>query len=221
MNICFFTVFKSDPQPLLHATMLVQEAREVMPGVPIVQFTDLKTPQVRGTDKVRRLEPGDILERRLDHYAVCPPESLLIDTDVSIRADVRSVFDDAAFDVALCDRNWPYLADESARFAHTMPFNSGVVFTRNPLFWQHVRMLWSAREDKTWHSEQKAVFDAVKSGKWRVKVLPGQVYNYPPQSPDDSCDHAALVHYKGPRKAWLTQRCYRLLKAKASEPACV
>ena len=47
MRIGFFTVFRTDPQPFLHAASLVAEAKRVMPGVPVVRLTDRTTPAVR------------------------------------------------------------------------------------------------------------------------------------------------------------------------------
>lgn len=36
-----------------------------------------------------------------------------------------------------------------------------------------------------------------------VRALPGKVYSYVPRSKDDSCDGAAIIHYRGPRKEWM------------------
>lgn len=211
MTIGFFTVFRADPQHVLHATALVAGAREVMPSVPVVQLTDTVTGRVAGVSDVRRLQPGPMLERRLEHYAQCAGEWLLVDTDVSIRRDVSSVFDDPGFDVAVTDRQWPHLPQKS-EVLHTMPFNTGVVFSRKPSFWQDVLTEWRSlpSEARDWMSEQRAVYAVVRTGRYRVKILPGQVYNYPPSSPEDATA-AALYHYKGPRKAWLSRHATAIL----------
>lgn len=203
MTVGFFTVFRVDPTPLLHAAALVKDVQRVMPDVPIVQLTDETTGSVAPI--ARRKPHGPMLERRLEHYADCQGDWLLVDTDVAIRADVRHVFDDPAFDVALTDRQWPHLpqTDEVLR---TMPFNTGVVFSRSPGFWQSVLETWRGYPEaaRDWLSEQRAVAAVVKSGQFHVKVLPGQIYNYPPRTADDR-SAAAILHYKGPhRKAWRT-----------------
>jgi hypothetical protein len=65
-------------------------------------------------------------------------------------------------------------------------------------------------------SEQRAVWDVIRQGRYLVKILLGQVYNYPPRDEKDACEGAKLVHYKGPRKAWLTNRYYQRLREPAA-----
>lgn len=221
MKIGFFTVFRTDPQHFLHATALVAEAQRVMPGVETVQFTDERTDPVPGVSSVRRLAHGPMLQLRLEHYAACEGEWLFADTDVSLRRDVRSVFDDPAFDVALVDRNWPH-RPQSEKYLQTMPFNTGVCFSRASAFWQDVVATWLAYPgpERDWLSEQRAVYAVVREGKHRVKVLPGMVYNYPPASETDPATDAAIVHYKGARKPWLTKRAYQVLVSSVREEAC-
>lgn len=205
MTVGFFTVFRSDPRHFLHAASLVRESPS-----PVVQLTDDRTPVVPGVSGVRRIHHGPMLERRLEHYGNVDGDWLLVDTDVSIRKDVSSVFDDPAFDVALTDRNWPHLP-QASDVLQTMPFNTGVAFSRAPGFWRDVLKAWMAEGKTDWLSEQRAVYAVVRSGQWRVKILPGQIYNYPPQSQDDTTD-AAIYHYKGPhRKLWLSQHATKVL----------
>lgn len=214
MTIGFFTVFRTDPQHLLHATGLAGDARQAMPDVPIAQLTDQTTPAVTGVSHVVRGRHGPMLEQRLVHYAGCHHEWLLLDTDVSIRADVRQVFAaDPVFDVAFADRGWPHLP-QTVDVLQRMPVNTGVCFSRSSSFWLAVLATWRAQpEPRNWLSEQVAVADVIRSGHFRVKILPGLTYNYPPHAADDPCAGAALVHYKGPRKAWLTARCSQVLAA--------
>lgn len=215
MRVGFFLVLRSDPQHFLHAAALVREAGRWMPGVEIVQLSDTLTPAVPGVTCVeRRASTAPLLDQRLTHYAQARGEWLLIDTDVSIRNAVAGVFDDPVFDVALCDRDWPHLREESARLSLTMPFNTGVVFSRAASFWGDVLDRWRslpAAVQADWMSEQRAVYDVVRTGRHRVKVLPGQFYNYPPREAGDPAPLAALVHYKGPRKAWLSAHATRVL----------
>lgn len=213
MKIGFFMVMRSDPQHFLHAASLVRECQKAMPDVEIVQLTDTRTPSVPGVTAAVVLTESDrreMLAMRLAHYAACDGEWLLIDTDVSVRMDVRHVFEDE-FDVALCDRNWPHLPQPSD-VLETMPFNTGVVFSRQREFWRAVLAVWQAypKEKQDWLSEQRAVAEVVKSGRFHVKVLDGNIYNYPPKTVDDPC-HVALAHYKGPRKAWLSEHARKVL----------
>lgn len=189
-----------------------------MPGTETMQLTDEKTAAVPGVHHVHRQPANErpLLEQRLDHYANCFGEWLLVDTDVSIVNDVKSVFDDPVFDVALCDRNWPHLP-QPAQVLLEMPFNTGVVFSRQTAtsaFWRAVLAEWKPYQNQDWFSEQRAVWAVVRSGAFRIKILPGMVYNYPPIMLNDPCHGAKIRHYKGPqRKEWLTQEIYSVVRS--------
>lgn len=210
MQIAFFCVYRKDPQPYVLADLMIASARRVMPGIGITQLTDELSPPVRGVDEVRRLPHGPMLERRLEHYAGCLDDDwLLVDTDVEFRADVRDVFPPTPFDLALADRHWPAVGDLAAipqgdDVMHTMPFNTGVCFSRNPQFWADVLAMWRnyPTDKRDWMSEQRAVYDVIRTGQYLLRILPGQQYNYPPRTPADPCADAKIIHHKGPRKQW-------------------
>lgn len=220
MRVGFFTVFRTDPQHFMHAASLVADVRAAMPGVEYVQLSDERTPAVPGVDRILRREAGPMLERRLEHYALTAGDWLLVDTDVSIRQDVRHVFDDTVFDVALTDRHWPHLP-QGEDVLRTMPFNTGVCFSRSASFWSDVLEVWRgySETERDWMSEQRAVYAVVRTGNYRVKILPGQTFNYPPESETDENPEPAIWHYKGPRKAWLSVRAHHVL-AQARQEVC-
>ena len=188
-----------------------------MPGVAIVHLTDDTSPQVRGTDGVRRLPNGPMLGVRLQHYAHPAGEWLLVDTDVLLRGDVRAIFD-RRFDVALTDRHWPHLGPGVD--TTVMPYNTGVVFSRSAAFWRAVLEQWRAypEAERDWLSEQRAVADVVRTGAFAIEVLPGATYNYPPD-PDARDlafrDRALVWHCKGPRKTLMGR-----LAAEVAASAC-
>ncbi len=158
-----------------------------------------------------------MLERRLEHYAQCDGDWLLVDTDVQILADVSDVFT-GFFDVAIADRNWPGIPQGDG-VMHTMPFNTGVVFTRTALFWQDVLAVWRQfpPDQRDWMSEQRAFYQVVRTGAYRVKILPGEQYNYPPRRATDPCTAVRIAHYKGSeRKQWLTDKIRREMQQPAS-----
>lgn len=207
MTVGFYTVLRRDPQHFLHAGALVGSVHASMPGCPIVQFTDIDTPEVEGVTRVQRLPDGPMLERRLEHYASCSGEWLLLDTDTCVAKDVRDEFTQT-FDIAIADRNWKGIpqGDETM---HTMPFNTGVVFSRSQPFWRDVLTTWRTypKEQRDWMSEQRAVYAVIRTGQYRIRILPGEIFNYPPRKADDSCVTAAIVHFKGgQRKQWFTDR---------------
>jgi hypothetical protein len=110
--------------------------------------------------------------------------------------------------VALTDRQWPHVA-QSPAFIEAMPFNTGVVFSRSPEFWQAVLETWrgyTPEQQADWMSEQRAVAEVVRRDVFTVLVLPGMVYNYPPTTKtDEGLAGAAVVHWKGRRKAWMIE----------------
>lgn len=217
MQVGFFFVLKTDPAHYLHAAALVREATLSMPYATRVQLTDSTTPEVPGITRAQRIQSSaPLLEQRLVHYAALEGEWLLIDTDVMVKDDVSDIFDDPVFDVALVDRNWPHLP-QGDKMLIDMPFNTGVVFTRCQTFWTEVLDTWqgypaSTRND--WMSEQRAVADVVRSGHYKVKILPGSIYNYPPKFAADVPATANLAHFKGPeRKAWRSMHARQTLAA--------
>jgi hypothetical protein len=206
VRVGFFTVFRHDPQHYVLAEIMVRSVHAQMPGVPVVQFTDETSPPVPGVDSVNRKPGGPLLERRLEHYADCSGDWLLLDTDTLVRRDVRDVFPVEPFDAAFADRAWPHLPQGDSVLT-SMPFNTGVAFSRNQALWQRVLADWREHGDTDWLSEQRSVWRVVRKGAFLVRVLPGMVYNYPPKSQKDPCKEAAIVHYKGYRKAWMRGNC--------------
>ena len=205
MKIGFYTVFRHDPQHYALAQVMLRSIRRVMPDVEIVQFTDETSPAVHGVDSVRRKSHGRMLERRLEHYADCHGDWLLLDTDTKVQRDVCDVFEHA-FDVALADRHWPHLP-ATPELTAKMPYNTGVVFCRKPEFWQAVLRTWRAypkEQQDDWMSEQQAVADVLRTTNFKLLVLPGMTYNYPPlRKNDPAIASCAIAHYKGDRKSWM------------------
>lgn len=217
MRVGFFLALRNDTIHYLHAASLVREAKKRMPGVEVVQLSDTGTPAVVGVDTITRVYAPDrpLLDIRLELYASCDGDMLFLDTDVSVRNDVRGVFADDGFDVALCDRNWSHLP-QGEKMMHEMPFNTGVAFSRCRLFWDDVLGRWrsfdQSRKDN-WMSEQLAVYDIVRTGRYRVKILPGMAYNYPPDTLESIPPYSAMVHFKGDRKKLLSQHAMKILGA--------
>lgn len=201
MHIGFFTVLRKDPQHYRLAELLVRSIRRIMPDIQITHLTDETSPVVLGVDHVRRKSNGPMLGLRLDHYSECEGDWLLLDTDTLVQHDVRSVFNDPSFDIAIADRNWSHLPPSNWT---SIPYNTGVVFSRNPEFWKEASREWYALplDDRDWMSEQRVVAKVIASNRYRVKVLPGMTYNFPPDLHSRG-PSAAILHFKGPRKDWM------------------
>lgn len=200
------------------AEALIRSVRATMPGVPVVQFTDERTAAVSGVDVVARLPLEPLARLRVRHQAACEGDWLFVDTDVVIQRDVRPVFDQS-FDIAITTRNWKHLK-VAVGFSERMPFNTGVVFSRCPAFWQDVykRLGKLPAEAQAWMGDQQAICDLIASKpRYDIAFLKGSRYNLPPaMAPDDTElsaqleAKASILHFKGgERKALLLQRIRR------------
>jgi len=212
MNIGFYLTGQ-DPLGFIFADRLIRSAREVMPGVPICQLTDDRTPMVWGTDAVKRRTGQALSLLRSTHYSMLSGDWLLVDTDVIIQRDVRHVMEADDFDIAVTDRDWSHLKELPKSYTDEMPYCAGVVFSRCPVFWLavHEEVRQMDCKSQEWFGDQKAIATIIQRAQFRIRVLPGSVYQYPPLADSDGRD-AAIMHYKGPdRKTFLINRIRREL----------
>ena len=187
------------------ARRMLSSVRAAMPGVEVYHLTDEATKGVEGVDGVRCFQGAmPMAVRRMLHHAACEGEWLFIDCDVIVQKDVRDVFDDKSFEVAVTDRDGT-ITNES-KYAQVMPYNIGVVFSRSQDFWMSIvhHMRGLPEKFQQWEGDQRLVCEMLRQGKhpFKVKVLPGYTYNYPPKHAEDGA-HASILHYKGARKAYL------------------
>lgn len=211
MRIGFYHVATQTPASDIGyecARLMVKSAKRVMPIVPVVHFTDMDSPPVKGVDAVHRKPSEPMALLRMRHHAGVQGEWLFVDTDVIFQRTVRKVFD-SEFDIGVTTRNWPHVK-AAAGFTERMPYNMGVVFSRCPQFWSEVylRLKQLTPEQQAWMGDQE-VFCDVLAEPWRpyaVKHLQGTRYNFPPMVPDDVIDwgtledDASILHYKGARR---------------------
>lgn len=189
------------------AKLTIASVRKAMPGVEIVHLTDADTPMVEGADSVKRIcETMPMAVRRMKHNSQLEGEWLLIDCDVIVQKDVRHVFEEP-FDVALTDRIGTITYE--SKYAEVMPYNLGVAFSCSPAFWKLVLRHLGTLSPKyqQWEGDQLVVCEMIKqraASDFKVKILPGAIYNFPPKFAGDGKD-AAICHYKGPRKAFLKE----------------
>lgn len=206
MNVAFYLTFRPDSDCLNYvlADMLVRSVRQHLPNVPITQFTDENSPAVYGIDRVARKKDAPLPMLRSAHYADVSGDWLFLDTDIVIRGDVAHVFD-SHFDVAVCDRNWAHLPPTPDNLGK---FNAGVVFSKNQKFWAavHDYVKSNPQLHDDWFGDQKAIASIAGGTEFKVTILPGMKYNYPPASETDKADGALVVHCKGDRKRWMLSR---------------
>lgn len=199
MNIGFFA--QGEGPWLTIAKHLIESARYSMPDTPIFHLTDGPTRAM--AEPIRIAEDMPMGVRRVTHYSRLEGEWLFLDTDTLIRKDVAHVFD-KTFDVAVCSRDGTYM--EGTNYARMMPYNFGVVFSRNKAFWE--MLLRYLREhppaSQEWGGEQQLTCDLVgqQDSPFSVKVLPSS-YNFTPYRQDEDVSSKHILHLKGPRHGWI------------------
>lgn len=195
--------------PSPHAALMVASVRRTMPNVDVVQFSPAGTTLVPGVSALRPTQDQPLIARAVLHaYATVSGEWLFLDTDVLVQRDVRDVWA-TAFDIAVATREGTFKDEAEARSGcmTSMPFNKGVVFSRSSIFWADalVRICDYSEKRQHWMGDQQAVCDAIASGHYAVAHLPN-TYNYPPKTRHEDVSEKAILHFKGPRKAWMAGR---------------
>jgi hypothetical protein len=215
MTITFFLVAHPRDEVIARARLMVESARRACPGVTLVQLSDASTIQTE-TETVIRIDrvwdgtrsAAVLLDLRLELYARAERQMphvdlVFADSDILFQRDVREVFAVPGWHVGLTDRAYQHVT-YSADFLARCPWNTGVVFVpaNSPRrFWHHVSRAWRALQpaEQDWLSEQRVVAEIARDPSLVVRALPGDIYNFPPDASHPGA-HAALLHFKGPRK---------------------
>lgn len=190
-------VVLSSAEYLPTASMCVESIRAHHPAALIVHMTDDKAPALVGSDEVWRspkLVGSTFIRERMDMLSRMTPEpTAIIDSDTLTLRPLDDVWDDD-FDVGLTWR-----PDEPV-----MPYNIGVMFCRAPGFFADVvrRMDNDPRLAKPF-GDQEVVAKEAHCGKWKLKALPGDVWNNSCLSANKWPQTARIAHYKGDRKRFM------------------
>jgi hypothetical protein len=191
------------------ATDMVSSVKAHMPGIDVVQISDLKTEEVSGISgimRIDRIEPLMVWRMKAHQLAHSLSQQIIfIEPDVRFRASVLGIFDDTDFDVAITEREVEVEWD-GEMLSDIAPFTLGCTFSRSASFWRDAKMHCRTLSDRqqNWIGDMISIAAAAKTGKYKIKLLPGPEYNHVPASPDDVHDEMVKVlHYKGKRKRWL------------------
>lgn len=208
MKVAFLHVEDESNNPVLQrllAQRMNQSVRKNVPDSWLIQMTDLKTPSL-DVDEVIRIEPeGHFMPYRLKHLTRLKGENLILDTDVIVRENPEKVFS-VPFDVCLTRRdkqivskNIGYTVDDPV-----MVYNTGVMFSRNPMFWDFALGVCEKLEERhqKWYGDQVSILKAVESRMFDIAELKCDRWNYTP-SKDEDLTGRKIVHYKGKRKEWM------------------
>lgn len=213
MTIGFFFVdagTKAAAENALCARALVQSVKDVMPYTPIVQFTDMTTKAIKGVNAVRRKPSEPMALLRMRHHAGVKGPWVFVDTDVIFQQPVSAVMK-PDFDIGITGREWSHVK-AAVGFSTRMPYNTGVVFSKCPAFWQEVycRLKHYPPELQQWMGDQEVIAEIVDEDvpRYHVRKLNGRRFNFPPViNPEDESPasrkallEAAIVHYKGAKR---------------------
>lgn len=190
---------------------LVKNVKSVMPGVPIVHVADEKTHPIPGASDVLRVErdvPLMTWHMRCHHRAQALGEEVLFtEPDVRFRNEILHVFDDQEFDIAVTEREvdstWT-IDGQKVLLSAVAPYTLGTTFSRSAQFWEDVTAHCATlgQAEQHWLGDMLSLWAVMQTGRYRVKVIPGPIYNHIPCSREDCCD-VKVLHYKGMRKEWL------------------
>jgi lipopolysaccharide biosynthesis glycosyltransferase len=203
MNINFLHVGQDVTLP----TRMVESVLATHKGANIIQLTDESTPIIKGVSSVvRKPYNGQIMLFRMQHLADLRGEWITIDTDMIVKKDLSHVFD-KDFDVALTRRYGVILDANGTDIVKEMPYNCGLMFSRNHEFWKDCLKLMNVMTDdlKQWWGDQVAVKAMADS--YDVLELDCAEYNYTPKNADERKD-VYVYHFKGQRKAWMMNGIY-------------
>jgi len=185
-------------------TLMVKSVLKAMPDAIIIQMTDMVTPQIKGVSSViRKPYNGLLMTFRMQHLADLDGEWITLDTDVIVKKDLRSVFNND-FDVALTKRYGAIFDSDGNDVAKIMPYNTGVMFSRNKIFWKNAYklLLTMPVSAHQWWGDQLSVRMCAESAKFKLLELDCAEYNYTPESEKDNKD-VFVLHFKGKRKDWM------------------
>lgn len=183
---------------------MVEHVRRTMPQHAILHMTDSVTPSVTADRRQELPYDGSrLMTYRLQHLAEVAEPMIVLDTDVIVQADLSAVFD-KDFDVALTKRKGRILYGGKDIVA-SMPYNTGLMFSRNPEFWRDAYALCrkAPQDMQRWFGDQLCVAAVAKSGKYKVLELPCSKFNYTPATQNEDVSAKFAVHYKGQRKDWM------------------
>lgn len=207
-NVGLFYVDCGKPEIAALAKLMITSARAVIPDVNIIHMTGPGTTRLPGVDEYIVREPDNqaLMEFRIDHYKGYEAHCLFLDPDVIIRKNPFHIFDQS-FDVALTKRSGPLIV-AGQDVAGEMPYNTGVIFSRNPKFWWevHKEMRFMPHDKRNWFGDQVAVAKVAKRWGFGVLELPCEEYNYSPSRADEDLSARTMVHYKGRRKDFLLKK---------------
>lgn len=203
-----------DPCPEVIVRAMVKSVRQHM-DCEIVQLADMTTPKLDCVDSVQRLEGTVVSSFLARHLSQLEGDTLYLDYDTVVREDVSSVFH-FDFDLAITKRTRKEI--ESRPVFMACPHNVGVMFSRSQEFWRQMARRYDSRtDDPTWMKFQIVLTESLNALDFNILELLSERYNYTPETKDEDLSNRAIVHYKGPRKAWMVEQNEQMSALKGTD----
>lgn len=203
-NIVFYYINKEVPD---YAECCMQSIKRFMPDSMITMLTDKDTPEIAGVDRVIRKDPEHPIERDSINYIgyqylsdmdINP--SVFIDPDMLFNGSIEDIIP-GDYDVAVATRAFgdPVPVEYLIEF----PWCSFMV-VKNPQFWKDCYKFMLGYSKADWTDNMAAVKAMIKSGKYRVKILDGNIYNVMPLEYRDGVKvyHFKVTDKSGMRPFW-------------------
>jgi len=182
-----------------HAQYFTSSVRKYMPSAHIVQATDNTTPSIPGVDEV--LDTVLPFELNKDTISLAGylclsevpyREVLFADTDMMFNGNIEELMN---LDAEIVVATRPSYNGMRPWYCRKYPYNSMMV-VKNQQFWKDCYTKLKAMELK-WENNMIAVRDVINSGKYTVKIVDGNVYNYLPRRVSNYSKDIKVFHFKG------------------------
>ena len=180
---------------------MMASVREHMPNVGLTQLTDMVSRKIEGVDEVRRVDGKTYPFILYKHMASIPEPFIRVDYDMIFQGDITHVLDediDLAFNLhgdQKVEQSWgqayPYAACLWGAKRRSREFAEDF----------RDRHMMSRRND--WMGLIPSINEVIVTGKYKIKALPGNIYNYCPEDRNDRPQNALVLHFKGRRKHWM------------------
>lgn len=178
---------------LMHCAERCIESAQAF-GYEAIHLTTLDGPRLLDNE-IRLDVKGPFSYRRSILQSKLKGDTLILGADTVIREDVSGIFDED-FDICLTTDMRPG--------SDGIKYNGDVIFCRRPEIWAEFAEVvkdaeeWSGGEG--WQTIEERFTRYMDNLSCKVKVLPGEEYNYVPDYPED--ESGKIIHYRGGRKYW-------------------
>lgn len=203
MNIVFYYISKDIPS---YAKYCLSSIRKFMPMAEVIQLTDMDTPVIDGINHLMRFESKIKYTFDTVNYMGFEflsksdiNEMIFVDPDFMFNGDIEHLIKDD-FDVSVATRMRKDRLNR--RFRKHYPYNS-LVITKVSQFWKDCYKMLAGYDRVRWFTNMRVVKNVVDSGKYKVRLLDGNIYNKIPQHEDDFDKRAKIYHFKGNKKEYM------------------